>query len=48
VASLARGFGGEVSVDTAVGKGSTFQVVLPLDDAGPEAEEAVAGDAGVH
>ncbi len=30
VATLARTFGGEASVDTAVGKGSTFRVVLPV------------------
>jgi two-component system OmpR family sensor kinase len=30
VATLARTFGGEATVDTAVGKGSTFQVVLPV------------------
>jgi two-component system, OmpR family, sensor kinase len=37
VASLARTFGGRVTVDTALGKGSTFQVVLPLyrHDLGP-------------
>jgi two-component system OmpR family sensor kinase len=29
VATLARTFGGSASVDTAVGRGSTFQVVLP-------------------
>ena len=31
VATLARTFGGTAGVDTAVGKGSTFTVVLPLD-----------------
>lgn len=30
VATLARTFGGEASVDTALGQGSTFQVVLPV------------------
>lgn len=30
VASLARTFGGGVSVDSALGKGSTFRVVLPV------------------
>jgi two-component system, OmpR family, sensor kinase len=30
VASLARTFGGEATVDTAVGKGATFEVVLPV------------------
>jgi two-component system OmpR family sensor kinase len=43
VASLARTFGGTAGVDTAVGEGSTFRVVLPLctDEevkAEPEAE----------
>ena len=36
VASLARSFGGKATVDTAVGRGSTFQVVLPLYRADPE------------
>ena len=36
VASLARSFGGEATVDTALGRGSTFQVVLPLYRGGPE------------
>jgi two-component system phosphate regulon sensor histidine kinase PhoR len=30
VASLARTFGGTATVDTEVGRGSTFQVVLPV------------------
>jgi hypothetical protein len=34
VARLAHTFGGRVSVDTDLGRGSTFQVVLPLYDAG--------------
>jgi len=34
VASLARSFGGEATVETGVGRGSTFQVVLPLYRAG--------------
>jgi len=32
VASLARTFGGTATVDTEVGRGSTFQVVLPVYD----------------
>ena len=35
VASLARSFGGEATVDTGVGRGSIFRVVLPLHRAGP-------------
>jgi two-component system OmpR family sensor kinase len=47
VASLARTFGGTAEVDTVVGQGSTFRVVLPLwtdeqPEDGPEAE-AVRG-----
>ncbi len=30
VASLARSFGGQATVETAVGKGATFEVVLPV------------------
>ena len=37
VAALARTFGGSASVDTEVGRGSTFQVVLPLYPAGAAA-----------
>jgi two-component system OmpR family sensor kinase len=35
VAAVARGLGGHVSVDTAVGEGATFEVVLPLYGTGP-------------
>ncbi len=46
VASLARSFGGRVTVDTAVGKGSTFQVVLPIYRPDHQAGEGGAHDAG--
>jgi two-component system, OmpR family, sensor kinase len=46
VASLARTFGGQVTLDTAVGKGSTFHVELPLFGTGPADGEA--GDAGLN
>lgn len=36
VATLARGFGGRVTVDSALGAGTTFTVVLPLDGSDPE------------
>ena len=52
VASLARTFGGSAGVDTVVGQGSTFRVVLPLwadekleEQPEPEAE-AEAGTQG--
>ena len=40
VATLARTFGGSASVDTELGRGSTFRVVLPVFDgqAGSEPE----------
>jgi two-component system OmpR family sensor kinase len=52
VASLARTFGGSVSVDTAPGEGSTFEVVLPLccDDGEARAEtenDREADDLGI-
>ena len=37
VATLARTFGGSASVDTEIGRGSTFRVVLPLDRTGSPA-----------
>jgi two-component system OmpR family sensor kinase len=46
VASLARTFGGQVTLDTAVGKGSTFHVELPLYGTWPADGEA--GDAGLN
>jgi two-component system, OmpR family, sensor kinase len=48
VASLARSFGGQVTVDTAVGQGSTFQVMLPIYGNGHEAEGGVVRDAGLN
>jgi two-component system OmpR family sensor kinase len=47
VARLARTFGGRVSVDTELGKGSTFQVVLPLYDATEREAEREKEDAGI-
>ena len=38
VAAVARGLGGHVSVDTAVGEGATFEVVLPLYGSGEAAD----------
>lgn len=35
VAAVAQGLGGHVTVDTAVGRGSTFEVTLPLYGHGP-------------
>lgn len=46
VARLTHTFGGRVSVDTAVGEGSVFRVVLPLYDA-PSGSEELAGDGPV-
>ncbi len=36
VATLAKGFGGRVTVDSAPGAGTAFTVVLPLDGSRPE------------
>ena len=36
VATLAKGFGGRVTVDSAPGAGTAFTVVLPLDRSAPE------------
>ncbi len=44
VANLARTFGGEVSVDTAIGRGSTFRVVLPLSGPQSPAGSEPGGD----
>jgi len=43
VAALARTFGGSASVDTEMGRGSTFQVVLPLHPAGSAANGGPGG-----
>jgi two-component system OmpR family sensor kinase len=48
VASLARTFGGQASVDTALGKGSTFQVVLPLFGTDLQVGEGEAHDVGLN
>jgi hypothetical protein len=45
VARLAHSFGGRVSVDTDVGRGTTFRVVLPLYRAGDLAGEPDTGGA---
>jgi two-component system, OmpR family, sensor kinase len=49
VASLARTFGGGASVDSALGKGSTFRVVLPVCDGScPEDQERAHRGAGLN
>jgi two-component system OmpR family sensor kinase len=47
VARLAHTFGGRVAVDTALGRGSTFQVALPLYHAADHQEEREREDAGI-
>ena len=47
VAALAHTFGGSASVDTAMGQGSTFQVVLPLYPAGAAANGGPGHHAGL-
>jgi two-component system, OmpR family, sensor kinase len=49
VASLARTFGGGASVDSAVGKGSTFRVVLPVcNGSTPEVKGQAHRGAGLN
>ena len=49
VASLARTFGGGASVDSALGKGATFRVVLPVCDGNcPEDQERAHRGAGLN
>jgi two-component system, OmpR family, sensor kinase len=49
VATLARTFGGTATVDTEVGRGSTFQILLPLYANGAIANGGGTGrDAGIH
>jgi two-component system OmpR family sensor kinase len=47
VASLARTFGGRATVETAVGEGSTFRVVLPLYGSEPLPNEPGPDGAGL-
>ncbi|MGO9029028.1 MAG: sensor histidine kinase [Acidimicrobiales bacterium] len=42
VAAVARGLGGHVTVDTALGRGATFEVVLPLFGSGPVVPDETA------
>ncbi len=49
VATLARTFGGTATVDTEIGRGSTFQVVLPLySDPATTNGGGSRQDAGIH
>lgn len=48
VATLARTFGGEATVDTGPGQGATFEVVLPLDGGTGAGAANGGGRAGHH